>query len=190
MFSRRAGSLTRAVGVVCAVVVVVTGVTMAALQSQQAILANNSISSATADLKIGTSAASFAASRTGFEFEGLVPGGPAMPVDGHTFYLKNYSATELTIKVSVGSIPVNISAADLSKVSLVLSRVGSSSPSQSFSLESMIDSYLTGGLNLTEPLAGETVAQYTAQFKMDEGALSTQSAVISDVDIVFVGFGA
>lgn len=190
IFSQRAGSLTRAVGVICAVVIVVTGVTLAALQSPQAILSNNTISSATADLKIGTSAASFAALRTGFEFEGLVPGGPAMPVDGHTFYLKNYSSGPLTIKVSIGSIPINLSSADLSKISLVLSKVDSVSPSQSFSVQSLVDAYPTGGLSLTDALPGETIGQYKIQFQMDAGALSTQSAVVSDVDIVFVGFGA
>ena len=54
-----AGAVSRAVGVISAVVVLMTGVTYAALQSPQATLTNSTISSATADLRIGTSATSF-----------------------------------------------------------------------------------------------------------------------------------
>jgi hypothetical protein len=182
------GALTRAVGVICAVLIIATGVTFAALQSPQAVLANNSITSATADLRIGTSAASFAASRTGFDFKDLVPGGAAVPVDGNLFWLKNYGNANLKLHISIGSIPVNTNSVDLTKVSLVATRIDTN-VSQTFTLQSLVDGYISGGTTLTDPLAGGAVAQYKLQAVMANDAFSGVSATVGDIDIVFTGTG-
>ncbi len=183
------GAIMRAVGVISAVVVVMTGVTYAALQSPQAMLLNNSISSATADLRIGTSATSFAATRTGFSFADIVPGGAAMPVDGNLFYLKNYGSANLGLRVSVGSIPINTSNVDLTKVSFVLTRVDTNA-SQTFTVQALVDAYVNGGLTMTDSLSGGVIAQYKLQAIMGTDAFSGQSAAISDLDIVFTGTGS
>ena len=187
--SKNLATWARGVGVICAVIIKATGVTRAALQSTQASLLNNSISSATADLRIGTSATSFAASRTGFAFVDLVPGGPPSPTAGHSFFLKNYGSARLAVAMTIGSIPINASAVGLDKLFLVVTRVDTSS-TQTFSVSSLIDSYAVSGLPLNDILAGGgTVAEYKLQVVMGPGAFSGQSALVDDIDIVFSGTG-
>ena len=183
-----AGAVSRAVGVISAVVVLMTGVTYAALQSPQATLTNSTISSATADLRIGTSATSFSSSRIGFNFVVLIPGGIAAPVDGNIFYLKNYGNANLGLHISIGSIPVNLSNVDLTKVSFVMTRLDTSTV-QTFTVKALVDSYINGGLSLTDSLSGSAVAQYKLQAIMSADAFTGQTAQISDLDLVFTGTG-
>ena len=183
-----AGAVSRAVGVISAVVVLMTGVTYAALQSPQATLTNSTISSATADLRIGTSATSFSSSRIGFNFVDLIPGGIAAPVDGNIFYLKNYGNANLGLHISIVSIPVNLSNVDLTKVSFVMTRLDTSTV-QTFTVKALVDSYINGGLSLTDSLSGSAVAQYKLQAIMSADAFTGQTAQISDLDLVFTGTG-
>src|SRR3954466_4669255 len=95
-------ALARAITVVASIGIVVTGVTFAALQSQQAVLSANTIQTASANLLIGTASATSTAysnSHSGFTFANVVPGGPAMPTDGNTFYLKNTGTATLALKI-------------------------------------------------------------------------------------------
>jgi len=182
------GAVSRAAGVISAVVVLMTGVTYAALQSPQATLTNSTISSATADLRIGTSATSFSSTRVGFNFVDLIPGGIAAPVDGNVFYLKNYGNANLGLHISIGSIPVNLSNVDLTKVSFVMTRLDTSTV-QVFTVKTLVDSYINGGLSLTDSLSGSTVAEYKLQAIMSADAFTGQTAQISDLDLVFTGTG-
>jgi hypothetical protein len=184
-FSQINGPLLRAVGVVSAVGVLVTGVTFATLQSQQAVLAGNTIQSATADIKIGTSATSFAASRNGFTFDTIVPGGPAMPADGVSIYLKNYGTASLTLKLTGGGSLTNASNIDLSKVKFQVSRMdsGAEQPAQTVDIQTLA----TTGMALTDPLAPTAVAQYKLRAAMDGDAFSGQSASVGGIDLVFSG---
>jgi len=176
----------RAIVVISSVTALATGVTFAALQSQNAVLTGNTISTATADLRIGTSATSFGASRTGFSFTGVVPGGPAAPSDGNMFYLKNYGTPLLGLKVAVSSVPTNTSNVDLSKVFLVLTRLDTNTV-QSLALDKLVSSNATGGLALTDPLAGGATAQYKAQVQMSTDAFTGTNADIGGIDLVFSG---
>lgn len=183
------GSLMRAITVISAAVIVATGVTFAALDSPGASLLNNSISSATADLRIGTSATSFAATRTGFEFKDVMPGGAAMPVNGNSFWLKNYGSGALNIKAAISSVPVTAGGVDLTKVLMVLTRVDTAS-TQTISLQALMNGYTTGSaVPLTDQIAGATAVEYKLQFKMAADAFTGTSASIDDVDLVFVGTG-
>jgi hypothetical protein len=176
--------LLRAITVISSVAVLATGVTFAALQSQNATLTGNSISTATADLRIGTSATTFSPSRTGFSFGNVIPGGPAAPVDGNIFYLKNYGTPTLALKVAVPTAPANTSGVDLKKVYVVLTRVDTTA-SQKLPLDSLVTA--SGGTALTDTLAGVTVAQYKVQIQMDADAFTGQSADITGIDLVFSG---
>jgi len=182
------GAVSRAVGVISAVVVLMTGVTYAALQSPQATLTNSTISSATADLRIGTSATSFSSTRVGFNFVDLIPGGIAAPVDGNVFYLKNYGNANLGLHISISSIPVNLSNVDLTKVSFVITRQDTST-AQTFTVKALVDSYINGGLSFTDSLSGSVVAEYKLQAIMSADAFTGQTAQISDLDLVFTGTG-
>lgn len=184
------GPLLRAVGVLSVVGILVTGVTFATLQSQQATLTGNSISSASADLRIGTSASTFYESRSGFSFKDIVPGGPAMPVDGYTFYLKNYGSAPLNLKAVIGSIPTNASNADLSKVSLSVVRTDNSvsNTPQTASLQTLAEA--GGGLALNDTIAAGSVIQYKLRASMAADAFSGTSITISTIDLVFSGSAA
>lgn len=179
--------LLRAVGVVSTVGILVSSVTYAALQSQQATLTGNTIQSATADLRIGTSATSFSASRAGFSFTDIAPGGAAMPVDGNIFYLKDYSAVPLNIHMMVAGTLTNVAGTDLSKVVVHITRVDTN-VTQTATLQSLIDGYATNtGLTLTDPIAGTTVAQYKLRVSMLAGAFTGTSASLGGIDFVFAG---
>jgi hypothetical protein len=178
--------LFRAITVIASVAVLATGVTFAALQSQQAVLTGNTIQTATADLKIGTSATSFASSRTGFTFSEVVPGAAPTGPLSNSFYLKNYGTPALALKIAVSSTPTNTSNVDLSKVYLVLTRIDTNSV-QKLSVASLVAGYGSGAVAMTDNLAGGSVAQYKAQISMDADAFTGTSADITGIDLVFTG---
>lgn len=176
------GALLRAVLVVGVAGAVVTGVTFAALQSQQASLTGNSIQSATADLRIGTTASTFDSSRSGFTFKDVIPGGQAMPADGYSFYLKNYGTAPLSLKAVIGSTPTNASNIDLSKVRLQITRVDNETV-QTASLQE----FMATGLAITDPINPSSVVQYKLRAAMDEDAFTGTGAALSGIDLVFSG---
>jgi len=182
-FMKAHGPLLRAVAVVGVAGVLATGVTFAALQSQQASLTGNTIQSATADLRIGTSASTFDTNRNGFSFKDIVPGGAAMPVDGFSFYLKNYGTAPLNLKLALGGTPTNTSNADLSKVKLQLSRADNENGAQTASLQALT----SAGLALADPIAPGAVVQYKLRAAMDDDAFSGTAASLGGIDLVFSG---
>lgn len=169
-----------------AVLALITGVTYAALTSQQAVLTGNTIESATASLAIGTDGTHFAGTQTGFDFAGVVPGGALVPVAGNSFYLQNSGTTGLIVKLAVSGTPVVTSGVDLSKVSVVITKVPGGT-SQTFSLAALEAAYATGGLPLTDPLATGAINQYKLQVGMTADAFSGSSASIGALDLVFAG---
>lgn len=178
--------IARAMIVVSAVAVLATGVTYAALQSKQASLTGNTISTATADLRIGTSETTFSSTRSGFDFTNIIPGTTPSPADGYSFYLKNYGKAPLALKFSINTVPTNISAVDLTKVYLSLTRVDTS-VTQKISIAALAASDSTGGIALTDALAGLTVAQYKTQVVMDDDAFTGTSATIGGIDLELKG---
>lgn len=180
----------RALVVVSTVGTLVTGVTFAALQSPQATLSSNTIQTASASLLIGTESAAstdYGSSHAGFAFQNVVPGGPAMPAGGSTFYLKNTGTATLALKLSVGGTPVNAASVELSKVSVIVTRVDTHT-SQTASLQSLIDGYPSGGLDLTDSLApSSTGTQYQISVSMSDDAFTGSSATIGSIDFVFSG---
>lgn len=176
--------LLRAVAVIGVVGLIVSGVTFAALRSQQVTLTGNTIQSATAGLEIGTSAANFAASQPGFQFADVIPGGPAMPESGNTFYLENSGTAPLQVSLNIPAAPENDSNISLADISLQITRTDvDGSQTQTASLQSLLDS----GLVLTDPLAPGTTGQYTVKVSMTADAFDGSSASIGAFDFVFSG---
>lgn len=192
-FIRANGALLRALVVVVSVGVLVTGVTFAALQSQQAVLSGNTIQTASANLLIGTASATSTAysnSHSGFTFSNVVPGGTAQPADGNTFYLKNTGTATLALKLAVGSTPINTSNIDFTKVSVQITRVDTGT-TQTATLQSLIDGYPSNGMALTDTLApASTGVQYKISVSMTADAFTGSSASIGSVDFVFSGTAA
>lgn len=184
---RNIRSLTRGVIVLVMVGTITTAATFAALQSQQAVLASNTINSATAALAVSTDNTSFGNSKTGFTFNAVVPGGPAVPTNGNAIWLRNNGTSSLAIKLAISSTPSNLSNVDLSKAYLHINRTDTSF-SQSISLKSLIDSYATGGTAIGDTLNISATTQYLLRVSMDTDAFnSTGGVTISAVDLVFTG---
>jgi len=175
----------RAGGVVAAVMIVVSGVTFAALQSQQVKLTGNSIQTATANLLLSSDGVNFGASQIGFAFGAIVPGGQASPADGYPVFLKNAGGTPLALKLALSSTPTNLDNVDLTKVHVILTPVSGGSV-QNFTLQTLIGS---GGQIILSPgqLLPGLSAQYKLQVAMDSDAMNGPSATINNVDFSFSG---
>jgi hypothetical protein len=185
---RKQTAWLRAIGVVLAVIVIVSGVTFAALQSQQDTLTGNTIETATANLQLSIDGTSYGDTRTGFDFNNIIPGGPAVPTAGYSFYLKNAGGTSLSLKLAVISQPTNLSGVDLTKVNVLLTTVGSGTAAQSFALQSLIDGADSGGLAITSGILASGVAQqYRLQVSMAADAVTGSSASLGNIDFALSG---
>lgn len=177
----------RSILVLSSIGIITTAATFATLQSQQAVLAGNTINSATAALIVGTDGTTFGNSKTGFNFTNVVPGGPAVPAAGNPAYLKNNGSANLSIKMAISSTPTNLNNVDLTKVFVEISRAETNFD-QTYSLKSLMDSYATGGTLLNDVVNSATTAQYLLRVSMSADAFNnTNGVTISGVDIVFTG---
>lgn len=181
-------ALLRATGVVTAVVIIVSGVTFAALQSQQDKLIGNTIETATANLQLSTDGTNYSDSHAGFDFNNIVPGGQAVPTAGYPFYLKNAGGTPLSLKMAVSSTPANPNIVDLGKVNIVLTPVATGTSAQTFTLQSLIASSASGGLAITSGnLASGASQQFKLQVSMAADAVSGPTASLGNIDFSFSG---
>lgn len=180
--------------VVMAIVgVVTTGVTYAALQSQQAILSGNTIESATAALQVSKDGGTYASSINGFDFPGLVPGGPAMPSQygGYPIWFKNIGSAPLNMNVSVNGVPTTTGDVDLSKVSVILTPIGGGGTAQTISLAALIANSTGGTTAMTLPSVNPgVVIQYKLQVQMAADAFTGPNATITNLNLVFGGTAA
>ena len=179
----------RAVVILVAVGLIAGRVTFAALQSQQAVLAGNTIESATAALQLSTDGANYVSSVQGFTFGGLVPGGPAMPTQygGKPLWFKNNGNATLSVKAMISTAPSITGDIDLSKV-FVIFNPASGGTAQTVSLAALQSASSTGGVALTMPvITPGTQVQYNIQVSMAADAFTGNSASIQNLNIVFVG---
>jgi hypothetical protein len=178
----------RTAGIAAAVVIIIGGVAFAALQSQQDTLTGNTIETATADLRLGTDGIHYTNTHAGFDFNNLIPGGPAVPTTGYSVYLQNLGGTPLALKLAVSSIPTNPNNVDLSKVNILITRVGGGTGTQSFDLQSLMAASSVGGLPLNSGnLANNNAEQYKLQISMDSDALNGSAAALGNIDFTFSG---
>ncbi len=186
--SSKSKTITRSLGIIAATIALVSGVTFAALQSQQDVLTGNTIETATANLQLSTDGTTYGDSHTGFNFNNLVPGGAAMPVAGNSFYLKNGGGTALALKLAINSTPTNPNGVDLSKVTVLLTTVGSGTSAQGFSLQSLIAAAASGGLAINGTnLASASSQQYKLQIQMTSDAVTGSSASLGNIDFALSG---
>lgn len=183
----------RACVVMLIVGVTTSGVTYAALQSQQAVLSGNTIASATAALQISKDGGTYSSTANGFDFPGLVPGGPAQPSQygGYPLWLKNNGSASLNVNISINGTPTTTGDIDLSKVSLVLTPVTGGGTAQTISLATLITNSTGGSTSLSIPaLTPGTIMQYKVQVQMAADAFTGSSATISNLNLVFGGVAA
>jgi len=183
--------IVRVIAVLSAVGVITTVVTFAALQSSGNALQGNTIQTATAKLQISTDGKSFSDSVPGFNFTGIVPGGPAQPSNngGYLVVLKNVGDTDLKLSLSVPTTPTVSGISDLSKVNLLVTVPnapgGGTYPQQVIKLSSLI----AGPVAITNQgtVYKNSTLTYHLQVSMDTDAVNGGSGSITGLDIAFSG---
>ncbi len=184
---RNTKHLARTIIMTASIAILAVGVTFAALQSQPDTLTGNSVETATADLRLSTDGNNFSNSHAGFDFNNLIPGGPAVPAAGYSVYLQDSGGTPLAVKLAVSSAPTNPDNVDLSKVSVVLTEVGGGTGSQNFSLQALVAASSSGGLPLSGSIDTHNTKQYKLQVSMAADAVNGSGATLGNIDFVFSG---
>jgi hypothetical protein len=176
--------LMQAMGIITAVMVLVTGVTFAALQSQQAVLKGNSLATAMAELKISKDNSNYATVVDGYTYSNLIPGGSPTPSNGNPIYLQNTGSVALAAKISVNEALSNPNNVDLSKVHVILLPFGGGTL-QNITLKDLVAASATGGIalaggGLNHVNAGGN-AGFAMQIMLDSDATSGSSANIGNL---------
>lgn len=177
----------RAMAIVLSIITVSGGVSFAALASQDK-LTGNKIQTATANLQLSVDGINYANTQVGFSFADIVPGGLPVPTTGYEVYVKNSGTTPLALKFSVVNTIINPDNVDLTKVHVILEPIGAGA-GQNFTLQSLADSYISGGLSMLTPtqLGSGSTAIYRLRISMESNAVNGPSATISNLDFTFSG---
>jgi len=171
--------IVRAVGVVAVTAAVVTGVTIAAFQSNGVTLTNAQLASGTAALQIKSSGTGFGASDLGFVFTKLTPGNASTPF---SFSLFNSGDVDLTISASSGPLTA-LSGFDPTQVTLHFVNVTAAGASGDFPLSQLATGIvLPGGA-----IASLATDQYTVSATMASAAVSGSGGGVSPFTITFTG---
>jgi hypothetical protein len=182
--------LLQAMGIITAVMVLVSGVTFAALQSQQVVLKGNSIATAVAALKLSKDNITYASLLDGYSFGSLIPGGAPTPSNGNPIYLQNIGSTALAARISVDPGLTNPDNVDLTKVHIILSPFGGGAP-QNVTLQELVSPSTTGGLALTigglNHINASGNGGFTMQVQLESDAVAGSSANIGNLTFNFNG---
>lgn len=188
--SRHGTAIWRTLSVLCAVILLLTGVTFAAMQSQDATLQGNSITSASASLVIGDANGGYASAASGFSFENLEPGGQPMPSPGFDLKLRNNGSSNLMLQMSInpGNF-ANANHANIDRIYITLTPKNGG-PTLQYSLQSLLVAHTNNtpeSLDIMLP-AGQT-GQYVLQVQMAADSVTDTSAgvALSGIDLVFSG---
>jgi hypothetical protein len=193
---RPAKPLLRTIGTVGLAVVVLGGATFAALQSQRASLQNNIIQTASASLKISRDGDTFDAQTAGFRFDNVEPDGPAVPLYGNVFWLRNQGSVDLKLRAALDTTNLGVDGVDLDKVSAVITPIGVNGAlgtPQTFPLATLASAANSGGTMMTLVLPMHSTSEYQLQIRMTNGAFDTSSGEphnITGVNFVFSGVSA
>lgn len=180
------GGLMRLIGITTGIILLATGVTFAALQSQPAVLRGNTIQTAVASLQISQNGSNYSSTVDGYVFSNLIPGGQPMPTNGYSVFVKNVGTTPLALKLSVKPAISNPQNVDLSKVRLILTPTPSGA-AQSMTLQDLIAADSNGGLAVTQ--AGHIIPSqalsYIMQIAFDADAVTGPNATLGNIDFSF-----
>ncbi len=179
-------TLARAIAVVTAVSIVVSGVTFAALQSQAGVLRGNIIQTAVASLQVSRDNITYSSSMDGYVFGNLVPGGASSPSSGYPIYVKNIGTTPLAINISVKGPVANTDNVDLSKVHVQLTPINGGA-GQNMLLQDLITSSSTGGIPVSsgDRLTPTQASGYLLRVSLDADAVTGSSATLGNIDFNF-----
>lgn len=187
--SKRIRGLKRSILIATLTVGLAGGAAYAVLQTQQNTLTSNTISTASANLTISNDGTTYNTTRPGYDFTNVIPGWAAVPATGYPVYLKNTGGTPLGLKFMVSTTPTGTIGVDLNKVNVLLTTVASGNPVQSFTLQSLISGYATGGVAVTgSNIDVGATQQYKIQVSMAADAVTGSSASLGNIDFAFKGF--
>lgn len=182
--------LGRPLGVIIAIMVLISGVTFAALRSEDAVLAGSSITSATADLKIGSTANTYSASAQGFEFKDVEPGVAIESNGGNLLYLKNAGTTKLSIRLSLDPTTlVNTQFVNMERVYLAITPVAGGS-TQEYTLAALLAGRSTGkpvSLGTTIGAGQEAVYRLQVRLAADVTDSATSGITLRGINMIFSG---
>lgn len=189
---RNINPLVRAVGVFGAVSAIAIGATYALGLTSQATLQDNTISTATADLKLWDGAA-FNTTAPGFTITDLIPGTPQT----FPFYFQNSGAADLNLTAHVTNTPTLsgfVNNSDLSQVQVTITNdfgVGSNTVTDLNQLVNGAPVPLNGGV-LHAHTQGDggtpgTEGNFHATFNIPEAAINSGHAEVSAFDLQFTG---
>lgn len=175
-----------------AVILMVVGVTFAALRTQQNVLTGSTLTSASASLLMNKqSIGTFQNELPGFSFTGVEPGGPALPTDGHSLYLHNNGSTNLSVNISVN--PERLEYSDQANPNLIKLHIAAPSRGEfiDYRLSDLISAYQTGQ-RLLLPIWMTAGSYEHLQFRMSIDAdpayeLMTEQITLNNLDIVLSG---
>ncbi len=179
-------TLARAVAVVTAVSIVVSGVTFAALQSQSGVLRGSMIQTAVASLQVSRDGITYTSSVDGYVFGNLVPGGTTSPANGYPVYVKNVGTAPLAVNISVKGPISNPDNVDLTKVHIQLTPI-SGGAGQNMLFHDLIAANTTGGIpvNLGDHLNPSQAQGYLLRASLEADAVTGPSATLSNIDFNF-----
>lgn len=188
---RQWAALLRPIGVLSAVIVLASGVTFAALQSQSATLQGSRITSATANLLIGDGQGGYGATAQGFNFDNIEPGGAPMPTPGNSLSLKNSGTSNLALKLTMNpNTFANPQNANTDRIFITLTPLSGSGPMQQFSLATLMAAYTSNTpLPLNLNIAAGQVSQYSLQVQMtaDSVTSTTSGVTLTGINLIFSG---
>lgn len=181
--------IVRALGVTTAVMLAVSGVTFAALQSQDAVLQGNTITSATANLLIGDGSGTFGAATNGYNFTNIEPGPQLQPAGGNMITLRNNGSTKLGLRLSMRptnfSNPSNV---NIDRIYVAITPAGGTM--QEHSLADLLTAYSGGApisLGTTVNAGQDIQVKFQVQIASDVITSTTSAVNLSGIDLVFSG---
>lgn len=175
-----------------AILILVGGVTFAALRSQNNVLEGSRMTSASANLQMSrTASGPWSNNMSGFTFNDIMPGGDPAPRTGTDLYLKNTGTTNMTLQYSVNlNGLVNGQGINLSKVKIVITDSTGLTVYVTGSIAELGQAYTSGTpITTTLALPKGTTSQVKVMMQLDEDAVSNSSSqvVIDGINIVFSG---
>ncbi len=184
--SNNSKTLLWAFGLMAVLLVIVSGATFAALQSQPGVLKGNTIQTAVASLQVSPDGTNYSSLMDGYVFGNLIPGGQSSPANGYPLYVKNVGTTPLALRLSVSSQVSNPGNVDLSKVHIILAPT-SGGAAQNITLQDLIAANSSGGLavNQATHLLPSEVTGFLVKASLDADAVSGPSASLSNIDFNF-----
>lgn len=185
-------TLARAGSALAIIMTLVSGVTFAALRSQNNVLSGSRLTSASADLTMARmNNDQWYTSLTAFDFPEVVPGGEPGPATGNDLFFRNGGSTNLDLKYGINiSKVVNPNGLDLSKVRVVVVDANGGTVFASHSL-TQLGAALGAGtpLPVNIVLGKNSITHLRVLMQLEEGASSnnTSQVELTNLDIVFSG---